>query len=158
MLLAALHYDVSVEEKSVKAPGYRVPDDINILIADHVIHHSDGKISALGLFQVIMVSKFPAQHRAMNLVIELSCGIGPQSWALILKDPQREECFKFKGDVVLKNYADKHNIVVQIMDMKVDSEGEWQIQFAIDDVVLKTRKFFVQKVNPARQRGIGGGH
>lgn len=153
-----MHYDISVEEKSRKAPGYRVADDINILIADHVIHHADGKISALGLFQVIMVSKFPAQHRAMNIVIELSCGIGPQSWALIIKDPQREECFKFKGDVILKNYADKHNIVVQIMDMKVEGEGEWHIQFSIDGDVLRTRKFFVQKVGPAQKRRIGGGH
>ena len=157
MLLAALHYDISVEVESGKSPGYRVPDDINILIADHVIHHADGKISALGLFQVIMVSKFPAQHRAMNVVIELSCGIGPQSWSLTIKDPQREECFKFNGNVVLKNYADKHNIVVQIMDMKIGSEGEWHIQFAIDGDVLRTRKFFVQKVDPSRRRDIGDG-
>lgn len=146
-----------MEVKARKSPGYRVPDDINILIADHVIQHADGKISALGLFQVIMVSKFPAQHRAMNIVIELSCGIGPQTWVVAVRDPMHEERFNFKGNVVLKNYADKHNIVAQIMDMKVDSEGEWLVEFVIEGEVLKTRKFFVQLVESPQPSGPNPG-
>ena len=123
-----------------KAPA-RIPDDINILLADGVIPHKDGKISAIGLFQVILVSQFPASHRSLALIVEMSCGMGPQKWTLDVVSPEGKKIHSFSGEVLLRKYADKHNIMAQISDLPLESEGEWHVEFGVEGQVLKTRKF-----------------
>ena len=133
----------------------RIPDDINILLADSVISHKDGKISVIGLFQVILVQQFPAAHRALTVVVEMSCGVGTQHWTLDVVNPEKEKIHSMRGEVLLRKYADKHNIIALIPDLPLEGEGEWHLEFGIDGQVLKTRKFFVQKAPAPLPPGRG---
>lgn len=120
----------------------------SLLLCDHAITSQDGKVSAIGLFSQINVTRLPTTYGRLFIVAVLEADpgshqlslqvTGPQGATLLTQPPQMR--------IEVPPNATTANIVADLKAMKLEELGRYRIELREGDQILGSSPFLVNLV------------
>jgi len=123
-------------------------------LADHVTFDANGKMTAVGIFEVIYAPAFPTKHRDMTLTINLEGTVnekGKHNVAIELRDDKANRLFSTDLPVELKRPGVTQGslrvgVVIRLMDIPFPRPGQYEFVVFADDRFLTRVSFAVSKI------------
>lgn len=102
-------------------------------LCDHALVGQDGKLSLLGIFRNISVSRLPAQHPRMFLVAVLTLEPGEHSVVVRLRRPDGTAAMADVPQMKVHASAGQDvNLVVELNNLSFGSYGQHRFDLEID--------------------------
>ncbi len=108
-------------------------------IADYASVSADGKLSVMGIFNVIFAFSLPATHPQLRLAIQFEVepkDLGTTQHVVIrLLDPDGDELLRVESDAPLPTELSVPAIIPQVLDLNLltfQKEGQYQFFILID--------------------------
>jgi len=111
------------------------------LLADYANVTAEGKLNILGTFDHIAVSRFPAIHPQMQLILRLEARAAEKDRShtleIRLHDPDGKTVFDIKGEMVPRGGGPGESVatnqIIGINNLALEQEGEYTIAVFIDN-------------------------
>ncbi len=119
-----------------------------LLLCDYALTAQDGKISAVGIFSQINVTRLPAAHGRCFVVAILEASPGPHELALQVVSPSGRDTLP-QGPrlrIEVPPTATTANIVADLKGMRIEEIGRHRIELRSGDAVLGSAPFNVNLV------------
>ena len=113
-----------------------------LVAADYAsVDQATGKLNILGAFRSIFAAEFPAQHRAMSVVVKLGGELGDNQeqhiLAVALTDEDGNEMFRASGPFNLPRLSagvqPEHNVILELRNLVFPHAGSYRIHVDVDD-------------------------
>jgi len=123
-------------------------------LADSVSFDAAGKLSAMGIFDVIYTRQFPTLHRDMALVIVVEGDIsekGDHKLEVELRDDKSNKLAGFDQSIALSptrltKTTFRAQLITKLQDMPFPSPGQYEFVFFINGRFLGRVVFALQKM------------
>lgn len=147
---------VGKKSRATKATLAPPPFPLAMVICDG-IHKDPGtnKLTLLGCFSVIGVTKLPAVHPSMGLYIELTNGRGivPVLCRLVDADEEFKPLWEHKGEIEIQDPRVVLQIALQMEGVVFSRAGEYRIQlFACNEFLMERRVLVHNLSNKSTQK------
>lgn len=119
-----------------------------LVLCDYAMTAQDGKISAVGIFSQINVTRLPAAHGRCFVVAILEASPGPHELALQVVSPSGRDTLP-QGPrlrIEVPPTATTANIVADLKGMRIEEIGRHRIELRSGDAVLGSAPFNVNLV------------
>ena len=119
-----------------------------LLLCDYAITAQDGKISAIGVFSQINVTRMPATHGRCFIVAILEASPGPHELGFQVISPsgkptlQQASCLRIE----VPQNATTANIVADLKGMRLEEIGRHRIEVRAGDQILGSAPFTVNLI------------
>ena len=119
-----------------------------LLLCDYALTAQDGKISAVGVFSQINVSRLPATHGRCFIVAILEATPGPHELSLQVIGPSGKPTLQQapRLRIEVPPNATSANIVADLKGMRIDEIGRHRIEVRAGDRVLGSSPFTVNLI------------
>lgn len=126
-----------------------------LLLCDYAMTSQDGKISAVGIFSQINVSRLPATHGRCFIVAILEAAPGPHELALQVVSPTGKATLQQapRLRIEVPQNATTANIVADLKGMKLDEIGRYRIEVRAGESLLGSTPFTVNLILRQQQPG-----
>ena len=116
-----------------------------LLLCDYAITAQDGKISAIGVFSQINVTRMPATHGRCFIVAILEATPGPHELTIQVMAPSGRESLQQAPRLTIQvpPTATSANIVAELKGMRFEEIGRHRIEIRAGDAVLGSSPFTV---------------
>jgi hypothetical protein len=120
-----------------------------LLLCDYALTAQDGKISAVGVFSQITVSRLPATHGRCFIVAILEAAPGPHDLAIQVVSPSGRPTLQQapRLRIQVPPTASSANIVADLKGMRVEEIGRHRIELRTGDRVLGSAPFTVNLIS-----------
>lgn len=127
------------------------PTLVSILICDQVIDDKlTNKKSAIGLFNMVIVSEFPARIAQLNVLASLTEITGRTPLELrLVRDADNHVLFGTKGQVEAPNPLVTVDLLFNLQGIQIPAAGQYAFELVCEGDVLGRRRF---QVLPRPQR------
>ena len=125
----------------------------SLLLCDHAITAQDGKVSAIGLFSQINVSRLPTTYNRLYIVAVLEADTGEHQVTLQVVSPNGEPLLQRPPQMRLNvpPNATTANIVAELKGLQLKELGRHRIELRAGDRVLGSTPFTVSLIWQGRQ-------
>ena len=119
-----------------------------LLLCDYALTAQDGKISAVGVFSQINVSRMPATHGRCFIVAILEATPGPHELSFQVVSPTGKPILQQapKLRIEVPPNATTANIVADLTGMRLEEIGAHRIEVRSGDAVLGSTPFIVNLI------------
>ncbi|HSK94307.1 MAG TPA: hypothetical protein VLA76_09660 [Candidatus Angelobacter sp.] len=119
-----------------------------LLLCDYALTAQDGKISAVGVFSQINVSRMPATHGRCFIVAILESTPGPHELAFQVVSPSGTPVLQQapKLRIEVPPSATTANIVADLKGMRLEEIGRHRIEVRSGDELLGSTPFLVNLI------------
>ena len=128
----------------------------SLLLCDYALTAQDGKISAIGVFSQITVTRMPATHGRCFIVAILEATPGPHELTIQVISPSGrptlQQAPRLRMEVPAT--ATSANIVADLKGMRLEEIGRHRIELRAGDRVLGSTPFLVNLLLRNQQPGI----
>jgi hypothetical protein len=116
-----------------------------LLLCDYAITAQDGKISAIGVFSQINVTRMPATHGRCFIVAILEATPGPHELTIQVVAPSGQASLQQAPRLTIQvpPTATSANIVAELKGMRLGEIGRHRIEVRAGGVVLGSSPFTV---------------
>lgn len=116
-----------------------------LLLCDYALTAQDGKISAIGVFSQINVTRLPAAHGRCFIVAILEASPGPHELSLQVVGPSGKETLQQapRLQIEVPPSATTANIVADLKGLRIEEIGRHRIEIRSGDRVLGSSPFSV---------------
>lgn len=120
----------------------------SLLLCDHAITAQDGKVSAIGLFSQINVTRLPTTYGRLFIVAVLEADAGEHGVTLQVVSPNGEPLLGRPPQMRMQvpPNATTANIVAELKGLQLRELGRHRIELRTGDRVLGSTPFTVQMV------------
>lgn len=120
----------------------------SLLLCDHAITAQDGKVSAIGLFSQINVSRLPTTYSRLFIVAVLEADAGEHRVTMQVVSPKGDPLLARPPQMQLKvpPNATTANIVAELKGLQLRELGRHRIELRAGDRVLGSTPFAVNMV------------
>lgn len=127
----------------------------SLVICDHAITAQDGKISAIGIFGQITVSRLPSVHGRFFIVAVLEADPGTHQLSLQVVSPSGQSLLARPPTMKMEvpPNTTTANIVADVKGLQVRELGRHRIELRAGDRVLGTTPFNVNLAWNQQQAG-----
>ena len=125
----------------------------NLLICDYALTAQDGKLSAIGLFSQINVSRLPAVHARLYIVAILEAEPGSYELTLQMVAPSGASVLEQTPTLHINvpQGASTANVVANLNGLRLQELGRHRIELRQGDELLGSTPFNVNLVLRSRQ-------
>lgn len=125
----------------------------SLLLCDHAITAQDGKVSAIGLFSQINVTRLPTTYARLFIVAVLEADTGEHDVTLQVVSPNGEPLLARPPQMHLKvpPSATTANIVAELKGLQLKELGRHRLELRAGDRVLGSTPFTVNLIWQNRQ-------
>ena len=125
----------------------------SLLLCDHAITAQDGKVSAIGLFSQINVSRLPTTYGRLFIVAVLEADPGEHQVTLQVVSPDGRPLLQRPPQMKLNvpPNATTANIVAELKGLQLKELGRHRIELRAGDRVLGSTPFLVSLIWQGRQ-------
>jgi hypothetical protein len=126
-----------------------------LLLCDYALTAQDGKISAVGVFSQITVSRMPATHGRCFIVAILEAAPGPHELTIQVISPSGRPTLQQapRLRIQVPPTATSANIVADLKGMRLEEIGRHRIELRAGDRVLGSTPFTVNLILRQAQPG-----
>lgn len=126
-----------------------------LLLCDYALTSQDGKISAVGVFSQINVSRMPATHGRCFIVAILEATPGPHELTIQVVSPTGKPTLQQapRLRIEVPPNATTANIVADLKGMRLEEIGRHRIEVRAADTVLGSSPFTVNLILRQQQPG-----
>lgn len=119
-----------------------------LLLCDYALTAQDGKISAIGVFSQINVSRMPATHGRCFIVAILEASPGPHELSFQVVSPTGKPTLQQapRLRIEVPANATTANIVADLKGMRLAEIGRYRIEVRAGDRILGSAPFLVNLV------------
>ncbi|HEX2884761.1 MAG TPA: hypothetical protein VHQ42_09320 [Candidatus Limnocylindria bacterium] len=119
-----------------------------LLLCDYALTAQDGKISAIGVFSQINVSRLPATHGRCFIVAILEASPGPHELSFQVVSPTGKNTLQQAPRIRIEvpQNATTANIVADLKGMKLEEIGRHRIEVRAGDQILGSAPFTVNLI------------
>lgn len=119
-----------------------------LLLCDYALTAQDGKISAVGVFSQINVSRMPATHGRCFIVAILEATPGPHEMSFQVVSPSGKPVLQQapKLRIEVPPNATTANIVADLKGMRLEEIGRHRIEVRSGDELLGSTPFLVNLI------------
>ncbi|MEP6807287.1 MAG: hypothetical protein ABI978_01675 [Chloroflexota bacterium] len=127
----------------------------SLVICDHAITAQDGKISAIGIFGQITVSRLPSVHGQFFIVAVLEADPGMHALSLQVVSPSGQPLLQSPPTMTMEvpPNTTTANIVADVKGLQIRELGRHRIELRAGDRVLGTTPFNVNLAWAQQQAG-----
>ncbi|MEO8250949.1 MAG: hypothetical protein ABI578_00550 [Chloroflexota bacterium] len=127
----------------------------SLVICDHAITAQDGKISAIGIFGQITVSRLPSVHGQFFIVAVLEADPGTHALSLQVVSPSGQPLLQSPPTMTMEvpPNTTTANIVADVKGLQIRELGRHRIELRAGDRVLGTTPFNVNLAWAQQQAG-----
>lgn len=120
----------------------------SLLLCDHAITAQDGKVSAIGLFSQINVTRLPTTYARLFIVAVLEADPGEHEVTLQVLSPNGESLLQRPPQMRLNVPANATtaNIVAELKGMQLKELGRHRLELRTGDRVLGSTPFTVNLI------------
>lgn len=120
----------------------------SLLLCDHAITAQDGKVSAIGLFSQINVTRLPTTYARLFIVAVLEADPGEHEVSLQVLSPNGEALLQRPPQMRLNVPANATtaNIVAELKGMQLKELGRHRLELQAGDRVLGSTPFTVNLI------------
>lgn len=119
-----------------------------LLLCDYALTAQDGKISAIGVFSQINVTRMPATHGRCFIVAILEASPGPHELTIQVISPSGKPTIQQapRLRIEVPANATTANIVADLKGMRLEEIGRHRIEVRAGDEVLGSSPFTVNLI------------
>lgn len=119
-----------------------------LLLCDYALTAQDGKISAIGVFSQINVTRMPATHGRCFIVAILEASPGPHELTIQVISPSGKPTIQQapRLRIEVPANATSANIVADLKGMRLEEIGRHRIEVRSGDEVLGSSPFTVNLI------------
>lgn len=119
-----------------------------LLLCDYALTAQDGKISAIGVFSQINVTRMPATHGRCFIVAILEASPGPHELTIQVISPSGKPTIQQapRLRIEVPANATTANIVADLKGMRLEEIGRHRIEVRAGDQVLGSSPFTVNLI------------
>ncbi len=127
----------------------------SLLLCDHAITAQDGKVSAIGLFSQINVTRLPTTYARLFIVAVLEADPAEHNVSLQVVSPNGEALLQRPPQMRLNvpPNATTANIVAELKGLQLKELGRHRLELRAGDRVLGNTPFTVNLIWQGRQAG-----
>ena len=125
----------------------------SLLLCDHAITAQDGKVSAIGLFSQINVSRLPTTYARLFIVAVLEADSGEHQVTLQVVAPDGQPLLQSPPQMNLNvpPNATTANIVAELKGLQLKELGRHRVELRAGDRLLGSTPFLVSLIWQGRQ-------
>ena len=125
----------------------------SLLLCDHAITAQDGKVSAIGLFSQINVSRLPTTYARLFIVAVLEADSGEHQVTLQVVSPDGQPLLQNPPQMNLQvpPNATTANIVAELKGLQLKELGRHRVELRAGDRLLGSTPFLVSLIWQGRQ-------
>ncbi|HSM38167.1 MAG TPA: hypothetical protein VK838_02460 [Candidatus Limnocylindrales bacterium] len=125
----------------------------SLLLCDHAITAQDGKVSAIGLFSQINVSRLPTTYARLFIVAVLEADSGEHQVTLQVVSPDGQPLLQRPPQMNLQvpPNATTANIVAELKGLQLKELGRHRVELRAGDRLLGSTPFLVSLIWQGRQ-------
>jgi hypothetical protein len=119
-----------------------------LLLCDYALTAQDGKISAVGVFSQINVSRLPATHGRCFIVAILEAAPGPHELSIQVIGPSGKQTLTQapRLQIEVPASATTANIVADLKGLRIEEIGRHRVEMRAADRVLGSSPFTVNLI------------
>lgn len=118
-------------------------------LADSATIDAAGKLTAMGIFDIIFAPKFPVRHRDMTLVAYLEGSAaekGNHKLSVELRDDKANRLGAYEQTIALNPTSLRAGMMFKLLDFVYPRAGQYEFVIFADDRFLGRVTFSVQKI------------
>lgn len=103
-------------------------------LCDMAFLSKDGKLNIIGIFENIVVSRFPARHSRMALVMNLRLTRGTHPFKVrMVKDKDNSTVTQVEGNIEFNGEEGNAGLINQFVDITFAEAGKYSLEIWVDN-------------------------
>ena len=109
-----------------------------------------GKKSLIGIFEHILVEKFPAQHYQLSVYVKFASAQGKCTFKLELEDLEKSQIIgkAFSPELSIPNKLDSYELAFNLVGFEFSHHGTYEFKIYANDKWFASKTFKVVQVTP----------
>ncbi len=126
------------------------PIGLALILCDSVIQDkATNKRSLIGLFDRLAASRFPCVHPALSIFVSATSGRGEYDAEVRCRHQESGAvAFSIKGKLRFQDPLQVVEVTFNVQQPRFESEGEYWLEFLLDDIPVMMRRLFLAQHNP----------